>query len=88
MPSKTTSTLLHDGARLLRLLVGSRAPGATVLLTDGWDHHTRTRAATNTQTFIHVTEGFGIHGIVDTNYTSTCAEVAALGFPNDEAGAP
>jgi FMN phosphatase YigB (HAD superfamily) len=96
-----------------------------VLLTNGWDHHARKRAATNftldgfvdafisscflhlrkpdaallrltldiaqaparqvvyienTPMFVQIAEGLGVRSILHTDYRSTCAKLASLGF--------
>jgi putative hydrolase of the HAD superfamily len=37
----------------------------------------------NTPMFVQVAEGLGIRGILHTDYTSTCAKLAAFGLRND-----
>jgi hypothetical protein len=63
------------------------------LLTKGWNHHARKRAAwaemedrhqLDTPMFVQIAEGLGIRSILHRNYKSTCAKLAALGLQNDE----
>jgi hypothetical protein len=52
-----------------------------VLLTDGWDHHARKRAAANFK--LELAE-MGNRSILQTDYQSTCAKLASFGLRNDE----
>jgi putative hydrolase of the HAD superfamily len=38
----------------------------------------------NTPMFVQIAEGLGIHGILHTDYKSTCAKLSALGLKTDE----
>ncbi len=38
----------------------------------------------NTATFVQIAEGVGIHGIVHTDYKTTCAKLNSFGLRNDE----
>ena len=42
----------------------------------------------NTPMFVQVAEGLGIRSILHTDYTSTCAKLAAFGLPNDAGSVP
>jgi hypothetical protein len=57
-----------------------------VLLTDGWDHRARQRAAKHFKLEWAEMENrhhLGIRSILHTDYRSTCAKLAALGWQND-----
>jgi putative hydrolase of the HAD superfamily len=69
------------------------------LLTKGWNHHARKRAARHfklawaemedrhqldTPMFVQIAEGLGIRSILHRDYKSTRAKLAALGLQNDE----
>jgi len=56
-----------------------------VLLTDGWDHHARKRAATNFKLELAEIEERHhlIRSILHTDYRSTCAKLASFGLQND-----
>jgi hypothetical protein len=54
-----------------------------VVLTNGWDHHARRRAAKQDRhglVFVQIAEGLGIRGIVHTDYMSTRAKPASCGL--------
>lgn len=55
-----------------------------VLLTDGWDRHARTRAATHFELERAEMEGLGIRSIFHSDYGSTRAKLVSYGLESDE----